>query len=168
MPLYLNVDRIHLYSNSLKVLPYLFVRGASDITHDVGVDVSASSSSPHLSKLTHLSLNGIKDLECITSEGMGYLTSFRLVLIENCPNLASLLEEINNLMSLQHLVIKDCYYLASLPERIHSKFGVAPCYTKDAKKKKVRTGLRLLTSQTLKFIKVRFLTYFNSHMPNSV
>ncbi|CAN6703121.1 unnamed protein product [Malus baccata var. baccata] len=118
MPLYPNVDRIHLYSTSSKVLPSLFVRGASDITHDVGVDVSASTSSPHLSKLTHLSLNGIEDLECITSQGMGYLTSLRSVSIENCPNLASLPEEINNLMSLQHLVIRDCYYLASLPEGI--------------------------------------------------
>ncbi|CAN6567332.1 unnamed protein product [Malus baccata var. baccata] len=118
MPLYPNVDRIHLYRTSSKVLPSLFVRGAYDITHDVGVDVSASTSSPHLSKLTHLSLNGIEDLECITSQGMGYLTSLRSVSIENCPNLASLPEEINNLMSLQHLVIRDCYYLASLPEGI--------------------------------------------------
>ncbi|XP_050153956.1 putative disease resistance protein RGA3 [Malus sylvestris] len=79
--------------NSGKVVDSLFVRGASDITHDIGVDVSASSSSPPLSKLTKLSLDGIEDL-------------------------ASLPEEISNLTSLQKLTIKDCSNLASLPEWI--------------------------------------------------
>ncbi|TQD82474.1 hypothetical protein C1H46_031990 [Malus baccata] len=94
MPQYPNVDYIYLYKSSSKVVDSLFVRGASDITHDVGVDVSASSSSPHLSKLTHLSLNGIGDL-------------------------ASLPEEISNLTSLQNLIISNCSNLASLPEGIH-------------------------------------------------
>ncbi|XP_068329260.1 putative disease resistance protein RGA4 [Pyrus communis] len=93
MPLYPNVERIELTRSSWKVVDSLFVRGASDITHDVGVDVSASSSSPHLSKLTHLTLNGIEDL-------------------------ASLPEEISNLTSLQHLQIIYCSNLASLPEGI--------------------------------------------------
>nr|XP_028960866.1 putative disease resistance protein RGA4 [Malus domestica] len=70
MPLYSNVHTLYLSRPSSRVVHSLFVRGASDITHDVSVDVdvSASSSSPHLSKLTHLSLDGIEDLECITSE----------------------------------------------------------------------------------------------------
>ncbi|XP_068329244.1 disease resistance protein RGA2-like [Pyrus communis] len=93
MPLYPNVEKIHLDKSSWKVVDSLFVRGASDITHDVGVDVSASSSSPHLSKLTHLTLRGIEDL-------------------------ASLPEEISNLTSLQHLQIIYCSNLASLPEGI--------------------------------------------------
>ncbi|KAM2694722.1 hypothetical protein EV1_039306 [Malus domestica] len=93
LPLYPNVERIVLTGSSWKVVDSLFVRGASDITHDVGVDVSASSSSPPLSKLTKLSLDGIEDL-------------------------ASLPEEISNLTSLQKLTIKDCSNLASLPEWI--------------------------------------------------
>ncbi|KAM1781326.1 hypothetical protein ACFX11_039923 [Malus domestica] len=93
MPLYPNVVKIVLTGSSWKVVDSLFVRGASDITHDVGVDVSASSSSPPLSKLTKLSLDGIEDL-------------------------ASLPEEISNLTSLQKLTIKDCSNLASLPEWI--------------------------------------------------
>ena len=109
MPLYPNVERIYLERSSWKVVDSLFVRGASDITHDVGVDVSASSSSPHLSKLTHLSLGGIEDL-------------------------ASLPEEINNLTSLQELAISNCSNLASLPEGIRGlpclnrlKIWRAPC-----------------------------------------
>ncbi|CAN6719034.1 unnamed protein product [Malus baccata var. baccata] len=113
-----NVDRIRLYRTSLKVLHSLFVRGASDITHDVGVNVSATSSSPHLSKLTYLSLYGIENLECLTSEGMGSLTSLQLLSITFCPNLASLREEISNLTSLQQLEIDHCSNLASLPEGI--------------------------------------------------
>ncbi|XP_048442121.1 disease resistance protein RGA2-like [Pyrus x bretschneideri] len=93
LPLYPNVVEIELHRSSWKVVDSLFVRGASDITHDVGVDVSASSSSPPLSKLTHLTLNEIEDL-------------------------ASLPEEISNLTSLQHLQIIYCSNLASLPEGI--------------------------------------------------
>ncbi|CAN6586279.1 unnamed protein product [Malus baccata var. baccata] len=102
-----NVDRIRLYRTSLK-----------DITHDVGVNVSATSSSPHLSKLTYLSLYGIENLECLTLEGMGSLTSLQLLSITFCPNLASLPEEISNITSLQQLEIDHCSNLASLPEGI--------------------------------------------------
>ncbi|TQE02992.1 hypothetical protein C1H46_011356 [Malus baccata] len=93
MPLYPNAERIELWRSSWKIVDSLFVRGASDITHDVGVDVSSSSSSHHPSKLIHLSLGGIEDL-------------------------ASLPEEICNLNSLQHLEISDCFNFSSLPEGI--------------------------------------------------
>ncbi|XP_048442172.1 putative disease resistance protein RGA1 [Pyrus x bretschneideri] len=86
MPLYPNVEKIHLEKSSWKFVDSLFVRGASDITHDVGVDVSASSSSPHLSKLTHLTLRGIEDLP----EEISNLTSLQKLAIDDCPNLASL------------------------------------------------------------------------------
>ncbi|CAN6567285.1 unnamed protein product [Malus baccata var. baccata] len=118
IPLCPNVERIELNGSSWKVVDSLFVRGASDITHDVGVDVSASSSSPPLSKLTHLSLCGIEDLEFIPSEGMGNQTSLQELVIHHCPNLASLPEEISNLTSLQQLEIGNCSNLASLPEGI--------------------------------------------------
>ncbi|TQE12961.1 hypothetical protein C1H46_001336 [Malus baccata] len=116
MPLYPNVHKLDLWIVSSKVLPWLFVRGASDITHDVGVDVSASSSSPHLSKLTHLTLGETEDLEFILSEGMG--TSLQELVIHHCPNLAALPEGIVNLTSLQSLRIEDCPNLAALPEGI--------------------------------------------------
>ncbi|KAM1058080.1 hypothetical protein ACFX2A_031954 [Malus domestica] len=141
MPLYPNVERIDLNGCSSKVVDSLFGRGASDITHDVGVDVSASSSSPHLSKLTHLSLIKIEDLECLTSQGMGNvpslqslyiydcpnlallpyhgmgnLASFRELTVTNCSNLTSMLEGIANLTSLQKLAIGDRSNLTLLPE----------------------------------------------------
>ncbi|KAM1169531.1 hypothetical protein ACFX19_031850 [Malus domestica] len=141
MPLYPNVETISLYKSSWKVVDSLFGRGASDITHDVGVVVSASSSSAHLSKLTHLSLVKIEDLECITSQGMGNvpslqslyiascpnlallpyhgmgnLASFRELTVRNCSNLTSMLEGIANLTSLQKLTIGDCSNLTLLPE----------------------------------------------------
>ncbi|CAN6703205.1 unnamed protein product [Malus baccata var. baccata] len=118
MPLYPNVERICLERSSWKVVDSLFVRGASDITHDVGVDVSASSSSPHLSKLTKLSLKEIEDLEFIPSEGMGNLTSLQKLVIDHCPNLTALPKGIANLTSLQSLRIEDCPNLAALPEGI--------------------------------------------------
>ncbi|CAN6703238.1 unnamed protein product [Malus baccata var. baccata] len=118
MPLYPNVEIIFLNGSSWKVVESLFVRGASDITHDVGVDVSASSSSPHLSKLTHLSLCRIEDLEFIPSEGMGNQTSLQELVIDHCPNLAALPEGIANLTSLQSLRIDHCPNLAALPEGI--------------------------------------------------
>ncbi|XP_068331097.1 putative disease resistance protein RGA4 isoform X2 [Pyrus communis] len=120
MPLYPNVERIHLEKSSWKVVDSLFVRVASDITHDVGVDVdvSASSSSPPLSKLTHLSLHGIEDLEFIPSEGMGNLTSLQGLAINHCPNLTALPEGIANLTSLQSLSIGNFPNLAALPEWI--------------------------------------------------
>ncbi|KAM2279170.1 hypothetical protein ACFX1S_040045 [Malus domestica] len=118
MPLYPNVESIELKNTSWKVVDSLFVRGASDITHDVGVDVSASSSSPHLSKLTHLTLCRIEDLEFIPLEGMGNLTSLQELVIDHCPNLAALPEGIANLTSLQSLRIEDCPNMAALPEGI--------------------------------------------------
>ncbi|TQE02990.1 hypothetical protein C1H46_011354 [Malus baccata] len=117
MPLYPNVEDIYLYESSVKVVDSLFVRGASDITHDVGVDVSASSSSPHISKLTQLLLKGIEDLASLPEE-ISNLTSLQHLQIRDCSNLASLPEEISNLTSLQHLEIQDCSNLASLPEEI--------------------------------------------------
>ncbi|XP_050154045.1 disease resistance protein RGA2-like isoform X3 [Malus sylvestris] len=86
MPLYPNVERIELKNTSWKVVDSLFVRGASDITHDVGVDVSASSS-PHLSKLIHLSLRRIEDLASLP-EGIRGLPCLNTLVIEKCPMLS--------------------------------------------------------------------------------
>ncbi|XP_048444608.1 disease resistance protein RGA2-like [Pyrus x bretschneideri] len=113
MALYPNVERIHLRRSSWKVVDSLFVRGASDITHDVGVDVdvSASSSSPHLSKLTHLSLDGIEDFASLPEE-ISNLTSIQELAISNCSNLASLPEGIRGLPRLNRLKIQRCPMLS--------------------------------------------------------
>ncbi|XP_048442169.1 putative disease resistance protein RGA4 [Pyrus x bretschneideri] len=111
MPLYPNVERIKLTRSSWKVVDSLFVRGASDITHDVGVDVSASSSSPHLSKLTHLTLNGIEDLASLPEE-INNLTSLQELAISNCSNLSSLPEGIRGLPCLNRLEIRWCPMLS--------------------------------------------------------
>ncbi|XP_068330313.1 putative disease resistance protein RGA4 [Pyrus communis] len=113
MPLYPNVERIELTRSSWKVVDSLFVRGASDITHDVGVDVdvSASSSSPHLSKLTHLTLRGIEDLASLPEE-ISNLTSLQELAIDYCPNLASLPEGIRGLPCLNRLKIHRCHMLS--------------------------------------------------------
>ncbi|TQE10990.1 hypothetical protein C1H46_003405 [Malus baccata] len=119
MPLYPNVEIIDLNGCSSKVVHSLFVRGASDITHDVGVDVSASSSSPHLSKLTHLSINNIEDLECLTSQGMGNVPSLQSLYIADCPNLALLpYHGMGNLASLRELTVINCSNLTSMSEGI--------------------------------------------------
>ncbi|CAN6561421.1 unnamed protein product [Malus baccata var. baccata] len=119
MPLYPNVERIVLSGCSSKVVDSLFVRGASDITHDVGVDVSASSSSPHLSKLTRLSLIKIEDLECLTSQGMGNVPSLQSLYIADCPNLALLqYHGMGNLASFRELTVMNCSNLTSMSEGI--------------------------------------------------
>ncbi|TQD84619.1 hypothetical protein C1H46_029821 [Malus baccata] len=120
MPLYPNVEGIKLNGCSSKVLHSLFVRGASDITHDVGVNVSASSSSPHLSKLTHLSLINIEDLECLTSQGMGNVPSLQSLWIEDCPNLALLPYHGmgSNLTSFRELIVMNGSNLTSMLEGI--------------------------------------------------
>ncbi|KAM1042189.1 hypothetical protein ACFX2C_031288 [Malus domestica] len=119
MPLYPNVERLDLERSSWKVVDSLFVRGASDITHDVGVDVSASSSSPHLSKLTRLSLIKIEDLECLTSQGMGNVPSLQSLYIADCPNLALLpYHGMGNLAAFRELGIGDCSNLTSMSEGI--------------------------------------------------
>ncbi|TQE10984.1 hypothetical protein C1H46_003399 [Malus baccata] len=119
MPLYPNVERIVLSGCSSKVVDSLFVRGASDITHDVGVDVSASSSSPHLSKLTRLSLIKIEDLECLTSQGMGNVPSLQSLYIADCPNLALLqYHGMGNLASFRELTVMNWSNLTSMSEGI--------------------------------------------------
>ncbi|CAN6561424.1 unnamed protein product [Malus baccata var. baccata] len=119
MPLYPNAERIYLNGCSSKVVDSLFVRGASDITHDVGVDVSASSSSPHLSKLTRLSLINIEDLECLTSQGMGNVPSLQSLYIDDCPNLAlPPYHGMGNLASLRELTVRTCSNLTSILEGI--------------------------------------------------
>ncbi|TQE13012.1 hypothetical protein C1H46_001387 [Malus baccata] len=110
MPLYPNVVEIELGS-SWKVVESLFVRGASDIPHDVGVDVSSSSSSPPLSKLTKLSLEGIEDLASLPEE-ISNLTSLQKLTIKDCSNLASLPEGIRGLPCLNTLVIEKCPMLS--------------------------------------------------------
>ncbi|CAN6703175.1 unnamed protein product [Malus baccata var. baccata] len=111
IPLCPNVERICLERSSWKVVDSLFVRGASDITHDVGVDVSASSSSPPLSKLTKLSLEGIEDLASLPEE-ISNLTSLQKLTIKDCCNLASLPEGIRGLPCLNTLVIEKCPMLS--------------------------------------------------------
>ncbi|TQE10988.1 hypothetical protein C1H46_003403 [Malus baccata] len=135
MPLCPNVERMYLYGCSSKVVDSLFVRGASDITHDVGVDVSASSSSPHLSKLTYLSLFGIEDLAVLQSlqspcikdfphlallpyHGMGNLTSLQKLTIGDYSDLTLPPDVVINLPSLQSLTILSFPNLVSLPEEI--------------------------------------------------
>ncbi|KAM1064626.1 hypothetical protein ACFX2A_029253 [Malus domestica] len=147
MPLYPNVDRIHLHTTRVKVLPSMFFRGASDITHDVGVDVSASSSSPRLSKLTKLSFDRIENLECIRWEWIGNATSLQELTVRDCYDLVSLPEGISNLTSLQELTIRYCYDLVSLPEGISNltclqKLTVEDCSILES----LPEGIRNLTS----------------------
>nr|XP_008375226.2 putative disease resistance protein RGA4 [Malus domestica] len=111
MPLYPNVERILLKGSSWKVVESLFVRGASDIPHDVGVDVSAASSSPHLSKLTFMWLQEIEDLGSLPEE-ISNLTSLQKLTIKDCSNLASLPEGIRGLPCLNTLVIEKCPMLS--------------------------------------------------------
>ncbi|KAM2595046.1 hypothetical protein TB2_039647 [Malus domestica] len=101
MPPYPNVVKIELTENSGKVVDSLFVRG----------DVSASSSSPHLSKLTHLILERIEDLASLPEE-ISNLTSLQELEIDQCSNLASLPEGIRGLPCLNRLKIQRCPMLS--------------------------------------------------------
>ncbi|TQE13013.1 hypothetical protein C1H46_001388 [Malus baccata] len=107
IPLCPNVVTNYLDGSIWKVVDSLFVRGASDITHDVGVDVSASSSSLPLSKLTHLSFRGIEDLASLPEE-ISNLTSLQKLTIRVCPNLASIPEGIRQFPCFNTLEIWDC------------------------------------------------------------
>ncbi|KAB2594794.1 disease resistance protein RGA2-like [Pyrus ussuriensis x Pyrus communis] len=119
LPLYPNVVEIDLRRSNWKVVDSLFVRGASDTPHDVGVDVSASSSSPHLSKLTKLSLEEIEDLVSLPEE-ISNLTSLQELVIVECSNLTSLPEGIRGLPCLNRLKIQNCPMLS---ERYKKKTG---------------------------------------------
>ncbi|CAI0428746.1 unnamed protein product [Linum tenue] len=77
---------------------------------------------PPLSKLTHLRLEGIDDLESLPEEGMRILTSLQELLISECPRLASLPQAVKHLPSLQTSNIRGCPQLTT--ERCREDEGV--------------------------------------------
>ncbi|XP_024020170.1 putative disease resistance protein RGA4 [Morus notabilis] len=134
MPPFPSVENLELYRTSSMILQ-------NTIMLENVAATSECSTSPPLSKLKHLSVACVHDLEsfpeamdnllCLQylefnncsklasiTEGIGKLVSLQSLGIIFCRSLASLSEGICNLTSLEHLKIINCPSLTSLPEGI--------------------------------------------------
>ncbi|KAG8650158.1 putative disease resistance protein RGA4 isoform X2 [Manihot esculenta] len=92
------------------------------LVHQIFTPSISSSSSiiPPLSKLKHLSIEYIKELESLPPDGLRNLTCLRSLTIDNCPALKCLPQEMHSLTSLRRLDIKCC---PQLKERCGNKKG---------------------------------------------
>ncbi|CAL1380100.1 unnamed protein product [Linum trigynum] len=110
MPLFPTVEqKLSLQRTSSQAL----VRTMKKAAPDTEEHMSSSYSCPPLSKLTHLKLEGIDDLESLPEEGMHNLTSLQELFIFECPRLASLPQAVQHLPSLQTSNIWRCPQLST-------------------------------------------------------
>ncbi|XP_024017756.1 putative disease resistance protein RGA3 [Morus notabilis] len=112
MPLFPNLQYLKLHNTSSKPFEIDTTVAATSSTF------SFSSSPSPLSKLKHLDIQFIHDLENLLPKATHELPLLQSLSINNCSKLASLPEGISNLKSLQNLAILNCENLSSLPEGI--------------------------------------------------
>ncbi|CAN1222654.1 Disease resistance protein RGA2 [Linum grandiflorum] len=109
LPLFPTVEGMLLWSDM----------SAQPLVRTMSMKVAAASPRP-LSKLTHLILWEIPDLESLPGEYLCNLASLRCLSIYKCPRLASLPPEMRHLTSLKTLHISECPQLA---ERCRKEVG---------------------------------------------
>ncbi|KAL4614352.1 hypothetical protein ACB092_07G048300 [Castanea dentata] len=116
MPLFPNLEWLTLRNSSLKTLEEII-----EINNTGGrassFPSSSSSFSPLLSKLKHLRLRKIQELESLPEEWLKNLTSLQGLVIRECPNLMSLPEGMSHLTSLRSLRIEGCPQLKQRCEK---------------------------------------------------
>ncbi|XP_024017733.1 putative disease resistance protein RGA3 [Morus notabilis] len=126
MPLFPNLEELSLYKTSSRPLERmsrmkLKVYDSVEETFSASSSSIPSSSPCALSKLKHLSINYVDDLESLLSEAQIHnLTSLQYLEISGCRNLTSIPNEIGSLSSLTSLVIGGCSNLTSIPKEIGS------------------------------------------------
>ncbi|KAG8650169.1 putative disease resistance protein RGA4 [Manihot esculenta] len=101
----------------------LYLEKASpQLVHQIFTPSISSSSSiiPPLSKLKHLSIRDIEELESLPRDGLRNLTCLQTLTIGTCPALKCLPQELHSLTSLRTLSIVDC---PQLKERCGNKKG---------------------------------------------
>ena len=112
MPLFPNLEEgLYLKNSSLKALKETIEmnnRGGRASSFPSSSSSSSSSFSPPLSKLKHLRLGFLQELESLPEEWFKNLTSLESLEIWYCPNLTSLPEGMTHLTSLQTLSIYSC------------------------------------------------------------
>ncbi|CAI0428740.1 unnamed protein product [Linum tenue] len=111
MPLFPTIEqKLFLRRTSSQALVRTMIKKVAPDTEE---RMSSSYTWPPLSKLTHLRLEGIDDLESLPEEGMHNLTSLQELLIFECPRLASLPQAVKHLPSLQTSNIRGCPQLST-------------------------------------------------------
>ncbi|KAG8650155.1 putative disease resistance protein RGA3 [Manihot esculenta] len=92
------------------------------LVHQIFTPSISSSSSilPPLSKLKHLSISHIEELESLPPDGLRNLTCLQTLSIGTCPALKCLPQELHSLTSLRRLIIVSC---PQLKERCGNKKG---------------------------------------------
>ncbi|XP_024017732.1 putative disease resistance protein RGA4 [Morus notabilis] len=150
MPPFPNLEKLSLYETSSKPLERisrmkLKVYDSVEETFSASSSSIPSSSPSALSKLKHLSINYVNDLESLLSEaqihnlallqyleiescskltlipnGIGSLSSLTSFEISRCSNLTSIPNEMASLSSLIHLEISGCSDLTSIPNEMAS------------------------------------------------
>uniref|UniRef100_A0A2C9VHE4 Uncharacterized protein n=1 Tax=Manihot esculenta TaxID=3983 RepID=A0A2C9VHE4_MANES len=106
---------------SLDLSLYLY-KASPQLVHQIFTPSISSSSSiiPPLSKLKHLSIKYIEELESLPRDGLRNLTCLQALTIDTCPALKCLPQELHSLTSLRELDIRDC---PQLKERCGNKKG---------------------------------------------
>ncbi|XP_065628877.1 disease resistance protein RGA2-like [Quercus suber] len=118
MPLFPNLEEVLiLWNSSWKALEETIeMNNRGGRASSFPSSSSSSSFSPPLSKLKHLTLYEMQELESLPEEWFKNLTSLERLEIWKCPNLTSLSEGMSHLTSLQALSIYNCPNLTLLPE----------------------------------------------------
>ncbi|KAK4564549.1 hypothetical protein RGQ29_006573 [Quercus rubra] len=121
MPLFPNLEEVLWLSNSssqaLEETIEMNNRGGRASSFPSSSSSSSSSFSPPLSKLKHLQLWDLQELESLPEEWFKNLTSLQTLDIWACHNLTSLPEGMSHLTSLQSLKIRGCPQLKQRCEK---------------------------------------------------
>ncbi|KAG6632097.1 hypothetical protein CIPAW_13G135700 [Carya illinoinensis] len=123
LPMFPNLEMLELSKASWKpVQQTMMMTNVAALQNLSGTTTTLPSSSSTLvtfsctplSKLKHLHLEDIEDLETLSEEGFQNLTSLQYLFIKNCPRLKFLSQGIKYLTALQELELHSCFELCDL------------------------------------------------------